>query len=892
MSHRPGVEELPVIYSGNSSPSSTSGLSTSGPYSPISKKSNFIPNQNSFNNHDSSPQATQMTHHDSPPTVSPMTHHDSPPQTIIDASQVKQESTNLAIRAADGRLYQIPNTYIITSGESGENIETKTEPENVLPVSIRPNSNINQTGNDPNVQMETEFGKTKPKKKVERNQAHNVIEKRYRHSINDRIEELKSLLGTGTDSKMSKSVVLRLAVEEIIRNRKEVARLTEENEQIKVGCKCREGVSELRSILSQPRQSVPIEEIPISIKRSTSDTSRVLFSIIGIFTLLFPINRYVNVTGYVEQLFPVDFDYDSSPSKMTMRHLEAFSENVSAENISQFSSKMINWSINIIIYTFGNLLIFFFFMYRVLVQMEPTTALNSSESKEFNKNYENGVSNFSKYNLKESRNQIYRALNILGRFRAKSRLDGIVSVMWSVLLKMTNKSGLKWFVCCLASKLQSADHLQSSRMASLAYYMLAKIEFAEYGQTNASRWSLFSYVSHSVLHLEAAKDRFNGEEICSIYLQAAIVYQKFMPRWMSKLIVSRLCNKAMIAAKKHDLQGELSWLTHKSGEDFLSESGFAEMEALFSAPTMSICKIKLLSKSFRAFLIEKISEKCANRYSYDTYELVELVTLLQNCSKTEDGEIADPVSYWWTSCCFLIMNQFGEYPISENMKKDLQIILENVPPELNPEFHETVNPAQQLGVVFYCFYKVNSEQIPLDAALGSLTVMHETLEKSFEKSKSEQNKMQRNIGLNMASFGADSILWATSQLYEKNKSKFDKDYMDELIDATSLNLELYNSILTQLPRSVNRYNRWETFLFQLKQVNPISMYDSLRKFKSQKESDSDDDSTLCRQTRDEGDDLMESILPADFFLTRKREKEEKKSKKMKNSENLAEKGIT
>ena len=77
--------------------------------------------------------------------------------------------------------------------------------------------------------------------------------------------------------------------------------------------------------------------------------------------------------------------------------------------------------------------------------------------------------------------------------------------------------------------------------------------------------------------------------------------------------------------------------------------------------------------------------------------------------------------------------------------------------------------------------------------------MHETLEKSFEKSKSEQNKMQRNIGkrlfyiclfvcfnmfvyirykgLNMAAFGADSILWATSQLYEKNKIMFDNDYM-------------------------------------------------------------------------------------------------------------------
>ena len=62
--------------------------------------------------------------------------------------------------------------------------------------------------------------------------AHNVIEKRYRHSINDRIETLKTLLG-GPDSKMSKSVVLRLAIDEIERNRREIAKLQEEVKQLK-----------------------------------------------------------------------------------------------------------------------------------------------------------------------------------------------------------------------------------------------------------------------------------------------------------------------------------------------------------------------------------------------------------------------------------------------------------------------------------------------------------------------------------------------------------------------------------------------------------------------------------------------------------------------------------
>ena len=108
-------------------------------------------------------------------------------------------------------------------------------------------------------------------KKPERRSAHNVIEKRYRSSINDKIIELKNMVA-GEEAKMNKSLILRKAIDYIRFLQQQNIKLKQDNVRLKIAMSRGERVT---SLGGEADLEVPSPGIPDSPQSLDSEKSSV-----------------------------------------------------------------------------------------------------------------------------------------------------------------------------------------------------------------------------------------------------------------------------------------------------------------------------------------------------------------------------------------------------------------------------------------------------------------------------------------------------------------------------------------------------------------------------------------------------------------------------------------
>jgi len=167
-----------------------------------------------------------------------------PKQPIFVTSATGQPTTLLLQAPATLTARQAPQTILQTSQPPQQQTQPRIAPATSQPVAIdnvnkqQPASTISMGGYSPpgetfdsySDQLMSDGSGRKP----ERKSAHNVIEKRYRSSINDKIVELKDIVA-GKDAKVNKSAILRKAIDYIRFLQNENAKLKQENAQLRNG---------------------------------------------------------------------------------------------------------------------------------------------------------------------------------------------------------------------------------------------------------------------------------------------------------------------------------------------------------------------------------------------------------------------------------------------------------------------------------------------------------------------------------------------------------------------------------------------------------------------------------------------------------------------------------
>uniref|UniRef100_A0A3Q3IDX2 Sterol regulatory element-binding protein 2 n=1 Tax=Monopterus albus TaxID=43700 RepID=A0A3Q3IDX2_MONAL len=534
-------------------------------------------------------------------------------------------------------------------------------------------------------------------KEGERRTTHNVIEKRYRSSINDKIVELRDLV-MGSDAKMHKSGVLRKAIDYIKYLQQVNHKLRQENLALKMANQKNKPLAlsedmELKQELVMmsppasdsgsvsPRQFSPYcvdsepgspltdndqvksePDSPSSV--GVMDRSRLLLCALTFFCL--SLNPLPSLLGSETSGSP-----NLSAGRGTSRTLVWLPNHT--QDFASWLRCLLPWVMVWVLSGMGAV----WGCVRVLYLWEPVTPLHSPKSVSFWRHRKQADLHLNRGDYTAAMASLETCLSVLTRALPSTNLDLVCSLTWNLIRYCLHRpTPLGWLVHQVGGKHEGEEARTSARDAALVYHRLSQLQLTGKLPQRSSLWALS--LSLSAVNLsESAQGKMAPAQLTQIYVTAATALRTVLGHHLSCLPGYLLSCAESVASqsKTKPIPDCLCWLFTPLGRQFFlscdwsvkPESGdsvyTSERDPADPIAQLHRCFCRKLLERAVHTLIQPQSDTKAGKHTNSSGEFssaLEFLQLLNSC--TEDSPspphpwtppnhtttpVRDPVSRWW-----------------------------------------------------------------------------------------------------------------------------------------------------------------------------------------------------------------------------------------------------
>uniref|UniRef100_A0AAQ5YMC8 Sterol regulatory element-binding protein 2 n=1 Tax=Amphiprion ocellaris TaxID=80972 RepID=A0AAQ5YMC8_AMPOC len=525
-------------------------------------------------------------------------------------------------------------------------------------------------------------------KEGERRTTHNIIEKRYRSSINDKIMELRDLV-MGSDAKMHKSGVLRKAIDHIKYLQQVNHKLRQENLALKMANQKNKQVAISEDV--ELKQEVVMMSPPASDSGSGSphqfspycvdsepgsplldhdqmkiepdspssvgvmDRSRLLLCALTFFCL--SLNPLPSLLGS---------EASGSPSLSTghgpARTLFWFPSHT--QDFASWLRCLLPWVMVWVLSGVGAV----WGCVRVLYLWEPVTPLHSPKSVSFWRHRKQADLHLNRGDYTAAMASLETCLSVLTRALPSTTLDLVCSLSWNLIRYCLHRpTPLGWLVHQVGGKHEGEEARTSAKDAALVYHRLSQLQLTGKLPQRSSLWALS--LSLSAVNLsESAQGKMAPAQLAQIYVTAATALRTVLGHHLSCLPAYLLGCAESVAnqSETKPIPDCLRWLFTPLGRQFFLSCDWSvkseSSDGVYTSQREPADPIAQLHRCFCRKLLERAVHTLIQPQSdSDFSSALEFLQLLNSC--TEDSPsppppfstppnhttipVGDPVSRWW-----------------------------------------------------------------------------------------------------------------------------------------------------------------------------------------------------------------------------------------------------